>query len=158
MRALGAAPQRCCARHSPDVEPQPAATVERRPVWCCLAVPISAVITSETHPDLRWTRPVKVRYGCPDGVHAQHDERGSSSNFFAAEAIRTGAHRGVAGYLYGIAAECAVKAMMEASGPRLNDAFYKHFPELRTILRTALRGQHGKTLARFVADDSFMNN
>lgn len=76
----------------------------------------------------------------------------------AAEALRTGAHRGVAGYLYGIAAECAIKAMMEVSGPRLDDAFYKHFPELRTILRTALHGRRGQTLARFVADDSFMNN
>jgi hypothetical protein len=79
-------------------------------------------------------------------------------HLLAAEALRPGAHRGVAGYLYGIAAECAIKAMMQASGPRLNDAFYKHFPELRTILRTALQGRRGQTLARFVADDSFMNN
>jgi hypothetical protein len=76
----------------------------------------------------------------------------------AAEELRTGKHRGVAGCLYGIAAECAIKAMMEVSGPRVNDAFYKHFPELRTILRTALQGRRGQTLARFVEDPSFMNN
>ena len=76
----------------------------------------------------------------------------------AADTIRDGVHRGVAGYLYGIAAECAVKAMMEATGPRLNDAFFKHFPELRTILRNGIQGRRQQTLALFIKDDSFMNN
>lgn len=76
----------------------------------------------------------------------------------AADAIRNGVHRGVAGYLYGIAAECAVKAIMEATGPRLSDAFHKHFPELRTILRNAIQGRCQRTLALFIRDDSFMNN
>lgn len=76
----------------------------------------------------------------------------------AADALNEAPTRGVAGYLYGIAAECAIKAMMEEAGPRSNDAFYAHFPELRTILRDASVGRRSQTLSNFINDDSFMNN
>jgi hypothetical protein len=79
-------------------------------------------------------------------------------NLVAAEALNQKANRGVAGYLYGIAAECAIKALMASGGPRINDAFYKHFPELRSILRNACAGRRSVTLARFINDDAFMNN
>lgn len=76
----------------------------------------------------------------------------------AADALNSGITRGVAGYLYGIAAECAIKSIMASSGVRINGAFYAHFPELRSILRDELRGRRSSTLARFIEDDSFMNN
>jgi len=71
----------------------------------------------------------------------------------------------VAGYLFGIAAECAIKAMMlEANirpkdrGQRRDDPFYAHFPELRTMLRDMQLGRNAKPLIDFIGDDSFMNN
>src|SRR5271166_4619837 len=58
--------------------------------------------------------------------------------------------RDVAGYLYGIAAECAIKAMMLELGMRpvadrrtADDPFFAHFPELRSMLRDALSRRRG---------------
>ena len=72
--------------------------------------------------------------------------------------------RDVAGYLYGIAAECAVKAMMQEAGlPSLNndmrreDPYYAHFPALKTLLRDSQLGRAGATLKRFIEDSRFMN-
>jgi hypothetical protein len=71
----------------------------------------------------------------------------------------------VAGYLYGIAAECALKAMMLDAGMcpdskqrTVDDPFFAHFPELRTLLRDNLKGRRGTPLVRYVQNDSFMNN
>ena len=69
----------------------------------------------------------------------------------------------VAGYLYGIAAECAVKAMMADVGlgsvsGRREDPFYQHFPDLRTSLRDKLQGRRGTPLITFINNDAFMNN
>ena len=50
-------------------------------------------------------------------------------------------HKPVAGYLYGIAGELAVKKLMQKSGikeldkkERRSDPYYKHFPELKTLI------------------------
>lgn len=74
-----------------------------------------------------------------------------------------GGRKDVAGYLYGIAAECAVKAMMSEAGlrrtsERRGDPFQEHFPELRTLLRDTLRGRRGTPLVNFINDDAFMNH
>ena len=59
----------------------------------------------------------------------------------AAETLNVGRRRDVAGYLYGLAAECAIKKLMLASGMRPSasrngdDPFYAHFSRLKTILR-----------------------
>ncbi|HKM72845.1 MAG TPA: hypothetical protein VJX94_22735 [Stellaceae bacterium] len=73
--------------------------------------------------------------------------------------------RDVAGYLYGIAAECAIKAMMLELGMRpvadrrtADDPFFAHFPELRSMLRDALSRRRGSTLVRLIQDDRFLNN
>lgn len=68
----------------------------------------------------------------------------------------------VAGYLFGIAAECAIKAMMIESGmrpgdSRRDDPFYAHFPQLRTMLRDSLSGRKASQISRFVFDDKFMS-
>lgn len=72
----------------------------------------------------------------------------------------------VAGYLYGIAAECAIKAMMLDArlwpvpdpANRAGSPYYAHFPELRTLLRDSLQGRRGTPLITFVNRDSFFNN
>lgn len=71
----------------------------------------------------------------------------------------------VAGYLFGIAAECAIKVMMRDAGlrplradQRRDDPYYAHFPELRTMLRDSATGRGAKPLGDFIASDSFMNN
>jgi hypothetical protein len=73
-------------------------------------------------------------------------------------------HRSVAGYLYGIAAECALKAMMQEAGlrplgndKRKDDPFYAHFPELKTRLRDSQLGRGAAPLRRFIEDSRFMS-
>lgn len=74
-------------------------------------------------------------------------------------------HLHVAGYLFGIAAECALKAMMlegrmkpsPSDSRSRDDPFYAHFPELKTLLRDQLQGRAMSHVARLVADDAFLN-
>jgi hypothetical protein len=61
--------------------------------------------------------------------------------------------KAVAGYLYGLAGELAVKQMMTLSGmrpltndKRRDDPFYKHFPELKTFLLTTATGRRSGEL------------
>jgi len=72
--------------------------------------------------------------------------------------------RDVAGYVYGIAAECAVKALMREAGlpaltkdKRREDPYYAHFPELKTLLRDLQLGRRATTLMRFISDPNFMS-
>jgi hypothetical protein len=71
----------------------------------------------------------------------------------------------VAGYLFGVAAECAIKAMMQDAlipvlpkEKRRDDPYFAHFPELRTMLRDMQMGRRAKPLMNYIEDDSFMNN
>lgn len=84
-------------------------------------------------------------------------------HLLAADQLSSGHRRDVAGYLYGVAAECAVKSMMVESGyrqklqgARREDPMFAHFPELRTMLRDMLKGRRGQPLIRLIANDSFM--
>ncbi|HJU16326.1 MAG TPA: hypothetical protein VJ770_07635 [Stellaceae bacterium] len=81
----------------------------------------------------------------------------------AGDILMANQRRDVAGYLYGIAAECAVKAMMIEFGMRpvpekKSDPFFAHFPELRSMLRDVLRGRKGTPLVRLIQDDRFLNH
>jgi hypothetical protein len=76
----------------------------------------------------------------------------------AAATLDSGRRRDVAGYLFGIAAECAIKELMNLAGIRDKEAQYQHFPELRTTLRNSLHGRNAQALMAFIADDAFMNN
>jgi hypothetical protein len=78
-------------------------------------------------------------------------------NIQAADLLDGSRRRDVAGYLYGLAAECAVKAMMVEAGIRLDSLFYLHFPELNTGLRDRLQGRRGGPLNRLVLDLTFMS-
>jgi hypothetical protein len=68
--------------------------------------------------------------------------------------------RDVAGSLYGVSAELAVKQMMRNSNMRplpianrRDDPFYAHFPELKTLLRDRAAGRRQGELRR-IADNS----
>lgn len=83
-------------------------------------------------------------------------------NLLAAEALHA-TRSDVAGYLYGLAAECAVKAMMIELGikprpqaERRDDPFYKHFPELLFGARDMAKGRASATLSRILAAPNFM--
>lgn len=71
--------------------------------------------------------------------------------------------RDVAGYLYGISAECALKYIMLRSGmlpqplsPR-DDPFYLHFPVLKTVLRDTAKGRYQGKLLQYATNAAFMN-
>src|ERR1700722_3580598 len=91
--------------------------------------------------------------------------RAARRHLEAADQLSRTRRRDVAGYLYGLAAECAVKAMMRDAGIRMptdlarrENPLYAHFPELQTLLRDALRGRRGTPLLSFIQSDAFMNN
>lgn len=69
----------------------------------------------------------------------------------------------IAGYLYGLAAECAVKAMLLELGlrPRTQDQcredpFYQHFPALLISSRDAASGRRSGSLNRVLSRSDFM--
>jgi hypothetical protein len=67
----------------------------------------------------------------------------------------------VAGYLFGIAAECAIKAMVsELQLPhpreRADDPRFAHFPELLTLLRDQMSGRRSGSLIRYIQDPKFL--
>ena len=71
----------------------------------------------------------------------------------------------VAGYLFGIAAECALKNMMIASGmrhlseaDRRDDPFYAHFESLKSMLRDTASGRLATELRRYAENSSFMQH
>lgn len=68
-------------------------------------------------------------------------------------------NRAVAGYLFGLAGEMALKKMMSDSGMRpldnaqkRDDPFYAHFPLLKTLLLNTATGRRQGTLARHAKD------
>ncbi len=84
----------------------------------------------------------------------------------AAEHLYTSSRRhDVAGYLFGIAAECALKRIMSDSGmrplskdQRRDDPFYAHFEELKTLLRDSVSGRRQSELRAFAMNDGFMQH
>lgn len=69
----------------------------------------------------------------------------------------------VAGYLYGWAAECALKQIMFDSGmrelaqdKRRDDPFYAHFEALREMLKDRAYGRRADVIRRFVDDSRTM--
>lgn len=72
----------------------------------------------------------------------------------------------VAGYLFGIAAECAIKHMMRQGGfaaqfpqnkDKKNNPMYAHFPNLKILLRSYIHGRKAQMLLA-VIDDRFMQD
>lgn len=72
--------------------------------------------------------------------------------------------KAVAGYLYGLAGELAVKALMRNSGmaplprqERRDDPYYAHFPELKTQLRNTAQGRRSGELLAIANSNHFQN-
>src|SRR5690349_8669071 len=89
----------------------------------------------------------------------------SARRHFEAAQKLSGVRVDVAGYLYGIAVECAIKAMMLDAGlrplppaQRRDDPFFAHFPQLPTMLRDRLAGRVSAPLKHFLDDRRFMAN
>jgi hypothetical protein len=73
-------------------------------------------------------------------------------------------HRAVAGYLYGIAGENALKEIMRDSGIRplpkeqkRDDPYYAHFPVLKTLLRDQNHGRRAGELKKYAEDGALMS-
>lgn len=73
--------------------------------------------------------------------------------------------RAVAGYLFGLSGELAVKAMMRDSGMvplavdrRRDDPFYVHFPELKSRLRDATKGRRSGDLRKIAETSALFQN
>ena len=73
--------------------------------------------------------------------------------------------RDVAGYLYGIAGECALKRIMWESGMRpgqperrRDDPFFIHFPDLKTMLKDRIHGRRHGELQRYAGDGALFSN
>lgn len=86
-------------------------------------------------------------------------------HLLAAQSLDAGHRRDVAAYLFGIAAECAVKMMMLDSGmrpttsaDRRNDPFFAHFEGLKTLLRDTARGRRAAELIKIANDPRFMQS
>lgn len=80
----------------------------------------------------------------------------------AGEHLKETHRKDVAGYLFGIAAECALKQLMIASGmrplpqdQRRDDPFYAHFEDLRKLLLNSAAGRLETELRRYADDSSF---
>lgn len=72
--------------------------------------------------------------------------------------------RAVAGYLFGLAGELAVKQMMQEAGiqklaseHRRQDPYFAHFPQLKTLLNYQLCGRRSGPLAAVVQSDSLFD-
>ena len=83
----------------------------------------------------------------------------------AAEKLHEGTRRDVAGYLYGLAAECGIKALMLDLGMRPaanarsgDDPFYAHFTRLKTMLRDDAHARQHEDLRKFTEDNGFMEH
>ncbi len=99
-------------------------------------------------------------------AYGEHLKQAARRNFNAANvlygAVAAGVQpgcRAVAGYLYGLTAEIAVKQIMLDSGimglpvdQRKDDPHYAHFPSLKTLLARMVRGRRATEL-RLIAED-----
>lgn len=86
--------------------------------------------------------------------------KAAQRNWAAAEHLRNAVatDRATAGYLYGIAAECAIKALFRGiswTTDSRDGPVYAHFPELKSKLRDAISGRGAAQLARFT-DQHYM--
>lgn len=83
----------------------------------------------------------------------------------AGEQLKATARKDVAGYLFGIAAECALKQMMLNSGMRpkerahrRQDPFFAHFEELKAMVRDHAHGRLHTELRRYAENGRFLQH
>lgn len=97
------------------------------------------------------------------GNYKQDMRSAAYRHFEAAEILFATNRKDVAGYLFGLAAECALKQIMIVSGmrplpegERRGDPFFAHFEALKTLLRDTAFGRRAGELRRFAESASFM--
>lgn len=101
-----------------------------------------------------------------DLAGSAHRHWGAAISLLAGEKPGTSlGNMAVAGYLFGLAGELALKKMMSDSGMRplktkqkQDDPFYAHFPHLKTLLRNGAKGRLQGTLVRHAIDARLFNN
>lgn len=83
----------------------------------------------------------------------------------AGERLYQSARNDVAGYIFGIAAECAFKQLMLASGMRplppdrrRDDPFFAHFEELKALALDRATGRLSMEIRRFAEAPGFMQH
>lgn len=76
----------------------------------------------------------------------------------AAEKLLQRKRSDVAAYLFGIAAECAVKEMARAvPSCRTDEILYAHFPSLKNLVLERLQGRAAQPLRSLIEHGGFMN-
>lgn len=110
-------------------------------------------------------KPIQWDGGIPFvvGSYQQDMRRAAFRHLEAAETLFETNRKDVAGYLYGLAAECALKHLMMSSGmrplpesQRRDDPFFAHFEGLKTLLRSTAYGRRSGELRRYAEKTSFM--
>lgn len=97
------------------------------------------------------------------GAYQQDLRTAAYRHLEAAEMLFGTNRKDVAGYLFGLAAECALKYLMKLSGmrplpenQRRDDPFFAHFEDLKTLLRNTASGRRAGELRRYAESSSFM--
>lgn len=97
------------------------------------------------------------------GIYQQDLRRAAYRHLEAAEILLETNRKDVAGYLFGLAAECALKHIMINSGmrplpdvQRREDPFFAHFEYLKTLLRDNASGRRAGELRQYAESASFM--
>jgi len=84
-------------------------------------------------------------------IDAAHRHKQAADCLYDGEISRR--RRDVAGYLYGLAAECALKEILRRSHSRIladyPDTLRAHFPHIKTGIRDTAFGRHATRLQRF---------
>lgn len=99
------------------------------------------------------------------GQGYKRDMQKAARRHYTAGETLFGTHRkDVAGYLYGLAGECALKAMMLKSGmkpadPRQkDDPFYAHFESLKSLISSSAQGRFQGELLKYVNNQAFFQH
>ena len=62
-----------------------------------------------------------------------------------------------AGYHFGLAAECAIKSILQSAGVRDDDsAMWQHFPDLKPTALQSIHGRSAAPIRRLLERDNFM--
>ena len=85
--------------------------------------------------------------------------KSANQHYEAAKTLHDRQQKAVAAYLFGLAAECAVKAIMDRSRipghSNRDSAYYAHFPDLRHQLQDVLAGRKSFNELKFATKDDF---
>lgn len=114
---------------------------------------------------MRVERAVAVAYQRDFKSAAQRHLRAAQALYNYDAAGAQPGSRAVAGYLFGLAGELAVKQMMRESGikelpadERRSDPYYAHFPVLKSLLGERAQGRRDCELRRLAEDSRLFRN